>query len=218
MNRAYRGKSSVVSSQDKRCERQIWNSGDGDSASSNDASATYISSAKRSSASVKDVPQRPQKVRRTPDDDSYSVGSPERNENSPRLNAAQAINGAPTECRQLRQWQYSTMTVCPDASNCTSPHRHPPALGIVFSGITAPQRLIRNWYRRHYQAGDAHGRHSSRKPMSASGQQRTSSKIVSDVRFGAVSGRKTPTRRNSGRLRLLSSGKQTSQRGPPNVC
>ena len=53
--------------------------------------------------------------------------------------------------------------------------------------------------------------------MSAWGHLQTLGDLVSDVRFGAVSGRKTPTRRNSGRLRLLSSGKQTSQRDLTNV-
>ena len=42
--------------------------------------------------------------------------------------------------------------------------------------------------------------------------------LVSDVRFGAVSRRRTSKFRNSGRLRLLPSRQRTSRRGPPNVC
>ncbi len=53
--------------------------------------------------------------------------------------------------------------------------------------------------------------------MSAWGQNQTSSKIVSDVCFGAVSGRNTHGSRNSVRQCLLLSGERTSRRGAPNV-
>jgi len=53
--------------------------------------------------------------------------------------------------------------------------------------------------------------------MTAMGQKETSSDLVSDVRFGAVSRPRTGSLRNSRHACPLPSGKQTLLHGLPNV-